>query len=57
MRLHSGDVCPKTGTYRVINEDGKTLNSVFVGEGEPMPPTQCSSAATSLPSKLGKNRK
>ena len=43
MRLHSGDVCPKTGTYRVINEDGKTLNSVFVGEGETMPPTQCSS--------------
>ena len=26
MRLHSGDICPKTGTYRVINEDGKTLN-------------------------------
>ena len=43
MRLHSGDICPKTGTYRVINEDGKTLNSVFVGEGETMPPTQCSS--------------
>ena len=36
MRLHSGDICPKTGTYRVINEDGKTLNSVFVGEGETM---------------------
>ena len=43
MRLHSGDICPKTGTYRVINEDGKTLNSVFVGEGETMPPTQHSS--------------
>lgn len=41
--LHSGDICPRTGAYKVINEDGKTLNTVFVGEGETMPPTQHSS--------------
>ena len=39
MRLVSGDVCPKTGAYKVLNRDGKLLNSVFVGEGETMPPT------------------
>ncbi len=42
-RLHSGDVCPRTGAYKVLNEDGKTLNTIFVGEGEIMPPTQCES--------------
>ncbi len=40
MRLVSGDICPKTGSYKIYNEDGKFLNSVFVGEGETMPPTQ-----------------
>ena len=43
MRLVSGDICPKTGTYHVFNDEGKRLNSIFVGEGETMPPTQCSS--------------
>lgn len=39
MKLISGEVCPRTGTYQVFNGDGKMLNSVFVGEGETMPPT------------------
>ncbi len=40
MRLNCGDVCPKTGSYKVVNEDGKTVNTIYVGEGETMPPTQ-----------------
>lgn len=43
MKLQSGEICPKTGAYKVLNKDGKYLGSVFVGEGETMPPTQCSS--------------
>ena len=39
MRLVSGEVCPKTGAYKMLNKDGKILTSVFVGEGETMPPT------------------
>lgn len=42
MRLHSGDIAPKTGSYKVVNSDGKTINVVMVGEGETMPPTECS---------------
>ena len=33
MRLNCGDTCPKTGSYNVIN-------TIYVGEGETMPPTQ-----------------
>ncbi len=40
MRLNCGDVCPKTGSYKVVNEDGKVVNTIYVGEGETMPPTQ-----------------
>ncbi len=43
MRLNCGDICPKTGVYRVINENGRVINTVYVGEGESMPPTQVSS--------------
>ncbi len=40
MRLNCGDVCPKTGAYKVVDEDGKTVGKIYVGEGETMPPTQ-----------------
>lgn len=40
MRLNCGDVCPKTGSYKVIDKNGKTVNKIYVGEGETMPPTQ-----------------
>jgi len=43
MKLVSGDICPKTGMYQVVKEDGSKLNSVFVGRGETMPPTACDS--------------
>lgn len=42
MRLHCGDTCPKTGAYRVIDGEGNVINTIYVGEGETMPPTQSS---------------
>lgn len=42
MRLNCGDICPKTGSYKVVDESGKIMNTVYVGEGETMPPTQAS---------------
>ena len=42
MRLNCGDTCPKTGSYKVVNEEGRVVNTVYVGEGETMPPTQYS---------------
>lgn len=40
MRLVSGDICPKSGSYKVIDNEGKVINTVYVDEGETMPPTQ-----------------
>ena len=40
MKLDCGDVCPKSGSYKVVDSDGKVVNSVWVGKGETMPPTQ-----------------
>lgn len=40
MKLKHNDVCPKTGAYRVIDGEGRILNTIYVGEGEFMPPTQ-----------------
>ena len=40
MKLYCGDTCPKTGRYKVVDENGNVLSSVYVGEGETMPPTQ-----------------
>ena len=42
MRLNYGDVCPKTGAYKVIDQNGKVVNTIYIGEGETMPPTQYS---------------
>ncbi len=42
MRLDPGDVCPRTGAYRLIDRDGRLVNTIYVGEGELMPPTQYS---------------
>lgn len=42
MRLNCGDVCPKTGSYKVIDGQGNIINTIYVGEGETMPPTQYS---------------
>ncbi|MGN1235394.1 MAG: hypothetical protein ACI4U2_05405 [Christensenellaceae bacterium] len=40
MRLNCGDIAPGTGTYKVINEDGKIVGTVNLNEGETLPPTQ-----------------
>lgn len=40
MRLNCGDVCPKTGSYKVVDKNGNVINKIYVGEGETMPPTQ-----------------
>ena len=42
MKLDCGDVCPKSGSYKVVDSNGKVVNSVWVGKGETMPPTQYS---------------
>lgn len=38
MRLNCGDTCPKSGSYKVIDGNGKVINWVHVEEGETMPP-------------------
>ncbi len=40
MRLNCGDICPRSGSYKVIDSDGDVVNTVYVDEGETMPPTQ-----------------
>ena len=40
MRLNCGDVCPRTGAYKIVDGEGRLLNTIYVGEGEAMPPTQ-----------------
>lgn len=40
MKLQSGEIAPKSGTYKVVNSAGKTVNTVNVEKGETMPPTQ-----------------
>ena len=42
MKLNCGDTCPKSGAYKVVDKNGNLVNSVCVGEGETMPPTQYS---------------
>ena len=37
MKLYSGDICPKTGSYKVVDGHGKVINWVWVNEGETMP--------------------
>ena len=38
MRLNCGDTCPKTGSYNVVDAQGNVVNTIYVGEGETMPP-------------------
>ena len=40
MRLNCGDVCPKTGAYKVIDGSGRVVNTIYIAQGETMPPTQ-----------------
>lgn len=42
MILNCGDICPKSGSYKVIDGKGNVVNSVWVKEGQTMPPTEYS---------------
>ena len=42
MRLNCGDTWPKSGYYKVLDAKGNLINTVYVDEGESMPPTQYS---------------
>jgi len=40
MKLNSGEIAPKTGTYNVIGKDGKVVGTVQVKKGDRIPPTR-----------------
>lgn len=42
MKLNSGDTAPKSANYKVISPEGKVIGSVYMREGETLPPTQMS---------------
>lgn len=39
-KFNSGESAPKTGSYRVVDSNGKTVNTVNVQKGNRLPPTQ-----------------
>ncbi len=45
MKLHSGEVAPKTGTYNVIDNKGKVCGTVRVNKGDRIPPTRIEEAS------------
>ena len=42
MRLNCGDTAPRTANYKVISPAGEIVGSVYMREGETLPPTQMS---------------
>lgn len=42
VKLKPGETAPKSGTYKVVNKQGKTEYTVKMEKGETMPPTQSS---------------
>lgn len=42
MRLNSGETAPRSGSYKVVDQNGRTINTVEMEEGDTMPPTQSS---------------
>lgn len=40
MKLHSGEIAPKTGSYNVIDRDGNVRGTVRVKKGDRIPPTR-----------------
>ncbi len=42
MKFKSGETAPKTGSYKVVNENGREVNRVYLNEGDTFPPTSCS---------------
>jgi hypothetical protein len=39
IRLNSGEIAPKTGTYNVVNSKGKVCGKVNVRKGDRIPPS------------------
>ena len=42
MRLNSGEVAPRTGSYKIVDQNGRMINTVEMNEGDRLPPTQSS---------------
>ena len=40
QKFNPGDVAPETAFYRVVDQNGKTLDKVSVSKGDRLPPTQ-----------------
>ena len=40
VKVSSGEIAPKTGTYKVVSGNGRTLGTVKIKKGSKMPPTQ-----------------
>ena len=40
LKLSSGEIAPKTGTYNVVSGSGRVMGSVQIKKGSKMPPTQ-----------------
>lgn len=39
-KFNPGDIAPETGFYRVVDQNGRTLDKVSVSKGDRLPPTQ-----------------
>ena len=42
MKFNPGENAPKTGTYNVVDSNGKVMNTAEVKKGQTLPPTQSS---------------
>lgn len=42
QKFKPGELAPKSGTYRVVDQNGNTMYTVDVERGEHLPPTQSS---------------
>ena len=40
VKLSSGEIAPKTGTYKVVSGRGRVVGTVQIKRGSKMPPTQ-----------------
>lgn len=45
MKLHSGEIAPKTGSYNVIDSNGKVAGTVRVKKGDRIPPSRIANAS------------
>ena len=55
MRLHCGDTCPKTGAYRIVDGEGRIVNTIYVGRENPCRPRKTLNAITNQNYKMRRN--